>query len=154
FSAEEVGDLNGDGLVDLATFAKGKLRVFVQPTGGGLSVPCVFPATGVTGGDAATSIGDLSGDGGADLAGAEGAGLAGAATVFTQLVGGDKLPTGLGLVASASRVATGSLVTLSGSLSNPGGGCVPTGSVVIHQRDPNDVETVVDTVPLGGDLSF
>jgi Bacterial Ig-like domain (group 3)/FG-GAP-like repeat len=155
FSAKEVGDLNGDGLVDLATFTKGKLRVYVQPTGGGLSPPCVFPAKGVTGGDAATSVGDLSGDGGVDLAGAEGAGQVGAATVFTQLMGGDMLPTGLSLVASASRVATGSVVALSGTLSNPDGGCALTsGTVTIHQRDPNDVETIVGTVPLDGDLGF
>jgi Bacterial Ig-like domain (group 3)/FG-GAP-like repeat len=153
--AKEVGDLNDDGLVDLATFAKHKLRVYVQQTGGGLSPACVFPANGVTGGDAATSIGDLNGDGGADLAGAEGAGLAGAATVFTQLMGGDTLPMDLSLVASASKVATGSSVTLSGTLSNPDGGCaLTTGTVTIHQRDPNDVTSVVDTVPLDGDLGF
>jgi hypothetical protein len=154
FSAKEVGDLNGDGLVDVATFKKGKLRVYVQQDAGGLSSPCVFPATDVTGADAATSIGDLTGDGGADVAGAEGGGQAGAATVFTQLMGSDRLSTSLSLIASASRVAPGSRVTLSGTLSNPDGGCVPTGSVAIHQRDPNDVETVVDTVPLDGGLSF
>jgi Bacterial Ig-like domain (group 3)/FG-GAP-like repeat len=154
FAAEETGDLNGDGLADLATFAKGKLRVYVQQTGGGLSPPCVFPAKRVVGGDAATSIGDLSGDGGADMAGAEGAGQVGAATIFTQLTGGDRLPTGLSLIASASRVTFGSGVTLSGTLSSPDGGCTPTGTVAIHQRDPNDGETIIDTVPLDADLGF
>jgi Bacterial Ig-like domain (group 3) len=69
-------------------------------------------------------------------------------------MGGDTLPTGLSLVASASRVATGSPVTLSGMLSNPDGGCVPTGSVAIHQLDPTDAETIVGIVALGGDLGF
>jgi FG-GAP-like repeat len=154
FAAKEVGDLNDDGLVDLATFNKGKLRIYVQPSAGGLSSPCVFPAPAVSGGDAATSLGDLTGDGAADLAGAEGAGQVGGATVFTQLAGGQKLPTSLSLVASTSSIAFGSAVTLSGTLSNPDGGCVPTGSVAIHQRDPDGVETVVDTVPLAGDLTY
>jgi hypothetical protein len=154
FAAKEVGDLNDDGLVDLATFGKGKLRVYVQATDGGLSSPCAFPAANVAGGDAATSIGDLTGDGAADLAGAEGAGQVGGATVFTQLADGQKLPTSLSLEASTSSIAFGSSVTLSGALSNPAGGCVPGGSVAIHQRDPDEVETVVDTVPLAGDLTY
>jgi hypothetical protein len=155
FAAKEVGDLNDDGLVDLATFNdRGKLRIYVQPSTGGLSSPCAFPAPAVSGGDAATSIGDLTGDGAADLAGAEGAGQVGGATVFTQLAGGQKLPTSLSLVASTASIAFGSSVTLSGALSNSAGGCVPGGSVTIHQRDPDDVETVVDTVPLAGDLTF
>jgi Bacterial Ig-like domain (group 3)/FG-GAP-like repeat len=156
FAAKEVGDLNDDGLVDLATFNnRGKLRIYVQPSTGGLSSPCVFPAPAVSGSDAATSIGDLTGDG----AGGPGGGAGprprgGGATVFTQLVGGQRLPTSLSLVASTASIAFGSSVTLSGALSNPAGGCVPGGSVTIHQRDPDDVETVVDTVPLGGDLTF
>jgi hypothetical protein len=70
-------------------------------------------------------------------------------------LGSDKLPTSLSLVASASKVTTGSSVTLSGTLSNPDGGCALTsGTVTIHQRDPNDVESVVDTASLDGDFGF
>ena len=86
FTAEEVGDLNGDGHDDVATLsAAGILRVYVQPDGGGLSAPCSFPAVDASGDDASTSIGDLSGDGGAGTAAAEGGGDLGAATVFRQL---------------------------------------------------------------------
>src|SRR5205823_6807748 len=80
FTAEEVGDLNADGTDDLAAFTNGKLRVY-SGTSLGLTAPCVFPATGVDGTDAATSIGDLTDDGAADLAAAEGGGQNGAATV-------------------------------------------------------------------------
>jgi hypothetical protein len=154
FTAEEVGDLNGDGHDDVATLsAAGILRVYVQPDGGGLSAPCSFPAADASGDDASTSIGDLSGDGGAGIAAAEGGGHLGAATVFRQLTGAERLPTSLSLEPSATSTVYGTPVTLTGSLSNPDGGCLRTGSVVIHRSGPVG-GTVVDTVPLGSDLTF
>ena len=154
FDAKEIGDLNDDGLTDVATFRNGVVRIYVQQNAGGLAAPCSFPATDVTGGDPSTAVGDLAGDGAADLAGAEGVGEVGGATVFTQLAGGQKLATSLSLALSASTIGFGSTVTLSGALSSPEGGCVPSGSVTIHQRDPHDVESVIGTAPLGADLSF
>ena len=44
-SAKEVGDLNDDGLADLATFGTdGFLRIYLQQAGGGLGAACLFPA--------------------------------------------------------------------------------------------------------------
>ena len=154
FDAKEIGDLNDDGLTDVATFRNGVVRVYVQQNAGGLAPPCSFPATDVTGGDPSTSVGDLTADGAADLAGAEGAGEVGGSTVFTQISGGQKLATSLSLALSASTIGFGSTVTLSGALSSPEGGCVPSGSVTIHQRDPHEIESVVGTAPLGADLSY
>ena len=155
FTAEEVGDLNGDGHDDVATLsAAGILRVYVQPDGGGLSAPCSFPAADASGDDASTSIGDLSGDGGAEIAAAEGGGGLGAATVFRQLTGTEKLPTSLSLEPSATSTVYGTPVTLTGALSNPAGGCLRTGSVAIHRSGPVGGTLVVGTVPLGPDGSF
>jgi hypothetical protein len=154
FSAKEVGDLNGDGHDDVATLsADGTLRVYVQQDVGGLGAPCSFPAPDASGDDAATSIGDLTGDGAAEIAAAEGGGDLGAATVFRQLTDGEKLTTSLSLAPSTSSTVYGDTVTLSGALSNPDGGCLRTGSVVIHRSGPVG-GTVVDTVPLGSDLTF
>ena len=155
FTAEEVGDLNGDGHDDVATLsAAGILRVYVQPDGGGLSAPCSFPAADASGDDASTSIGDLSGDGGAEIAAAEGGGDLGAATVFRQLTGVQKLPTSLSLEPSATSIVYGATVTLTGALSNPAGGCLRTGSVAIHRSGPVGGTVVVGTVPLDPDGSF
>ena len=155
FTAEEVGDLNGDGHDDVATLsAAGILRVYVQPEGGGLSAPCSFPAADASGDDASTSIGDLSGDGGAEIAAAEGGGDLGAATVFRQLTGAERLPTSLSLEPSATSTVYGAPVTLTGALSNPAGGCLRTGSVVIHRSGPVGGTVVVGTVPLDPDGSF
>ena len=155
FTAEEVGDLNGDGHDDVATLsAAGILRVYVQPDGGGLSAPCSFPAADASGDDASTSIGDLSGDGGAEIAAAEGGGDLGAATVFQQLTGAEKLQTSLSLEPSATSIVHGAPVTLTGALSNPAGGCLRTGSVAIHRSGPVGGTVVVGTVPLDPDGSF
>ncbi len=155
FTAKEVGDLNGDGHDDVATLsADGTLRVYVQQDGGGLGEPCSFPAPDASGNDAATSIGDLTGDGGAEIAAAEGGGDLGAATVFRQLTGGQKLVTSLSLVSSASSLLFGNAVTLSGALSNPDGGCLRTGSASIHRSGPVGGTVVVDTVPLEQDGTF
>ena len=155
FSAKEVGDLNGDGHDDVATLsADGTLRVYVQQDGGGLGAPCSFPAPGASGDDAATSIGDLTGDGAAEIAAADGGGVLGGATVFRQLTGAQKLATALSLAASASSIVYGDVVTLSGALSNPDGGCLRTGSVEIHRSGPVGGTVVVDSVPLGSDLTF
>ena len=155
FTAEEVGDLNGDGHDDVATLsAAGILRVYVQPDGGGLSAPCSFPAADASGDDASTSIGDLSGDGGAEIAAAEGGGDLGAATVFRQLTGAEKLPTSLSLEPSATSTVYGVPVTLTGALSNPAGGCLRTGSVAINRSGPVGGTVVVGTVPLEADGSF
>jgi hypothetical protein len=155
FTAKEVGDLNGDGHEDVATLsAAGILRVYVQPDGGGLSAPCSFPAADASGDDASTSIGDLSGDGGAEIAAAEGGGDQGAATVFRQLRGTEKLPTSLSLEPSATSIVYGAPVTLTGALSNPDGGCLRTGSVAIHRSGPVGGTAVVGTVPLDPDGSF
>jgi hypothetical protein len=155
FTAEEVGDLNGDGHDDVATLsAAGILRVYVQPDGGGLSAPCSFPAADASGDDASTSIGDLSGDGRAEIAAAEGGGDLGAATVFRQLTGAEKLPTSLSLEPSATSTVYGAPVTLTGALSNPAGGCLRTGSVAIHRSGPVGGTIVVGTVPLDPDGSF
>ncbi len=154
FSAKEVGDLNGDGRDDVATLsADGVVRVYVQQDGGGLGAPCAFPAPDASGDDAATSIGDLTGDAAAEIAAADGGGDLGAATVFRQLTGGQKLVTSLSLAPTASSIVYGDTVTLSGALSNPDGGCLRTGSVVIHRSGPVG-GTVVDTVTLGPDLTF
>src|SRR5207247_497503 len=68
FSANVVGDLNGDGHDDVAALsADGTLRLYVQQDGGGLGAPCSFPAPDASGDDAATSIGDLTGDGAAEI---------------------------------------------------------------------------------------
>ena len=155
FTAKEVGDLNGDGRDDVATLtADGTLRVYVQQDGGGLSAPCSFPAPHASGDDAATSIGDLTGDGGAEIAAAEGGGDLGAATVFRQLTGAQKLTTSLSLAPSASSIVYGATVTLSGALTDPGGGCLRTGSVTIYRSGPVGGTVVVDTAPLGADLTF
>jgi hypothetical protein len=155
FSAKEVGDLNGDGHDDVATLSgDGTVRVYVQQDGGGLGAPCSFPAPDASGDDAATSIGDLTGDGAAEIAAAEGDGDLGAATVFRQLTGAEKLTTALSLAPSTSSIVYGDTVTLSGALSNPDGGCLRTGSVAIHRSGPVGGTVVVDTVPLGSDLTF
>jgi hypothetical protein len=74
--------------------------------------------------------------------------------VFTQLVGSQKLATSLSLTSSASSITYGGQVTLSGSLSNPNGGCVHPGSIAIHRTDPGGATSVVGTTPLADDLSF
>src|SRR5439155_11441027 len=85
FTAKEVGDLNGDGHDDVATLsADGPLRVDVQQDGGGLGEPCSFPAPDASGDDAATSIGDLTGDGATAIAAAERAADLGGAPSFPQ----------------------------------------------------------------------
>jgi len=155
FTAKEVGDLNGDGHDDVATLsAAGVLRVYVQADGGGLSAPCSFPAVDASGDDASTSIGDLTGDGGAEIAAAEGGGALGAATVFRQLTGAEMLPTSLSLEPSATSIVYGATVALTGALSNPDGGCLRTGSVAIQRSGPVGGTIVVGTVPLDPDGSF
>ena len=155
FSAKEVGDLNGDGHDDVAALsADGTLRLYVQQDGGGLGAPCSFPAPDASGDDAATSIGDLTGDGAAEIAAAEGGGDLGGATVFRQLTGAQKLATALSLAPSASSILYGATVTLTGALTNPEGGCLRTGSVKIYRSGPVGGTAVVATVPLGADLTF
>jgi Bacterial Ig-like domain (group 3) len=155
FSAKEVGDLNGDGHDDVATLSTdGTLRVYVQQDGGGLGAPCSFPAPDASGDDTATSIGDLSGEGGPEIAAAEGGGDLGAATVFRQLTGAEALPTSLSLEPSATSTVYGAPVTLTGALSNPAGGCLRTGSVAIHRSGPVGGTVGVGTVPLDPDGSF
>ena len=152
-SAKEVGDLNGDDLADLATFGTdGSVRIYLQQTGGGLGAACAFPGQATPGGDAATSIGDLTADGAADLVDADLAGTSGGAWLYRQLTGTELLPTSIDAIASKTTMRAGKSVTISGTFSNPDGGCLRNGSVTLERTGPGGA--VLDDVAIASDGSF
>ena len=145
--AKEVGDLNGDDLADLATFGTdGSLRVYLQQTGGGLGAACIFPGQSTPGGDAATAVGDVTGDGEADLVDAE---LAGGAWLHRQLTGTELLATSIDATASKTTMSVGKRVRISGTFHDPDGGCLRNGSVTLTRSG-----TALDDVAIGSDGSF
>ncbi len=158
-----LADVNHDGASDVVAAEVGGSLGWAIGNGDGtfgtfssvgLGAPCSFPAPQASGDDAATSMGDLTGDGAAEIAVAEGGGDLGAATVFRQLTGAQKLTTSLSLAPSASSIVYGATVTLSGALTNPGGGCLRSGSVTVYRSGAVGGTVVVGTVPLGSDLTF
>ena len=152
-SAKEVGDLNDDGLADLATFgADGSLQIYLQQTGGGLGAACSFPSETTPGGDPATAIGELTGDGAADLVDADVAGTSGGAWLYRQLTGTELLSTSIHAVASKSTMRVGRSVTISGKFHDPDGGCLRNGSVTLTRTGPGP--TVHDDVTIGAGGSF
>jgi hypothetical protein len=153
-AAKEVADLNGDGRADLATFGDdGLLRIYVQLGAGGLGWACSFPGTTTPGGDAATSTGDLTADGAADIADADVGGTSGGAWLFRQLTGSDRLSTSVDAVAAKPSIQVGKTVTISGTLQNPGGGCLRENTVSLQRTGPDGT---VDLGPatLGSDGAF
>jgi hypothetical protein len=152
-SAKEVGDLNDDGLADLATFGTdGTVQIYLQQTGGGLGAACAFPTETTPGGDAATAIGELTGDGAADLADADIAGTSGGAWLYRQLTGTELLSTSIDAVASRSTMRVGRSVTISGTFHNPDGGCLRNSLVTLTRTGPGP--TVLDDVAIGAGGSF
>ncbi len=152
-SAKEVGDLNDDGLADLATFGTdGSVRIYLQQTGGGLGAACSFPAETTPGGDAATAIGELTGDGAADLVDADVAGTSGGAWLYRQLTGTELLPTSIDASASRSTMRVGRSVAISGTFHNPDGGCLRNGSVTLTRTGPGP--TVHEDIAIGAGGSF
>ncbi|MEP6759338.1 MAG: FG-GAP-like repeat-containing protein [Actinomycetota bacterium] len=153
FSAKEVGDLNGDGLADLATFgADGLVRIYLQQDVGGLGPACVFPAAVTLGDDAATAIGDVTGDGAIDLVEADGTSSSGGASLYRQLTGTDRLPTSIDAAATRTTMQVGKSVKFSGTFSNPDGGCLRNGSVTLTRSGPGG--SVPNDVAFGSDGSF
>lgn len=152
-SSKEVGDLNGDDLADLATFgADGSVQIYLQQTGGGLGAACVFPGQAAPGGDAATAIGDVTGDGETDLVDADLAGASGGAWLYRQLTGTELLPTSIDASASKATMRVGKSVKISGTFHNPDGGCLRNGSVTLTRTGPG--ATVLQDVAIGSDGSF
>ena len=153
-AAKEVGDLNGDGRVDLATFGTdGWLRVYVQQSAGGLAAACLFPASTTPGTDAATSSGDLTDDGAADLVDADVAGTSGGAWLFRQLTGTELLPTSIVAAASRATMRVGKTVTISGTFSNPDGGCLHADTVSLTRTGPGGT-VGLGSGAIGADGSF
>jgi hypothetical protein len=152
-SAKEVGDLNGDNLADLATFGTdGSVRIYLQQAGGGLGAACAFPGQATPGGDAATAIGDLSGDGATDLVDADVAGTSGGAWLSRQLTGTELLATSIDAVASKTRMRAGKSVAVSGTFHDPDGGCLRNGSVTLTRTGPGG--TVLDGFAIASDGTF
>ncbi len=153
--SEEVADLNGDGLPDLAAFGSdGSLRVYLQQATGGLGAPCIFPGAASPGGDAATSAGDLTGDGAADIADADVGGTSGGAWIFRQLTGGASLPTSVDANVSTHSVAYNKAVTISGTFHNPGGGCLRNDSVSLERSGPGGGTLDLGPTQVAADGSF
>jgi len=154
--AKEVADLNGDGLLDLATFGDdGSLRVFLQQNGGGLGAPCIFPGTASPGGDAATSTGDVTADGAVDIADADVDGTSGGGWLFRQLTGDAKLATSVDASASASTVGYNSAIDITGTFHNPGGGCLRDDTVSLHRSGPDGTFDLGPTdIAADGSFSF
>ena len=149
-SAKEVGDLNDDGLADLATFGTdGSVQIYLQQTGGGLGAACSFPSETTPGGDAATAIGELTGDGATDLVDADVAGTSGGAWLYRQLTGTELLSTSIDAVASKSTMRVGKSVAISGTFHDPDGGCLRNGSVTLTRTGPGP--TVLDDVAIGAE---
>ncbi len=73
----EVGDLNGDGRLDVVTLHEAweKAGVYLQDTDGTLTAERLFPAPYAQHTKKALDIGDVTGDGRADVVWAEGGGL-------------------------------------------------------------------------------
>jgi hypothetical protein len=137
-SAKEVADLNGDGLVDLATFGgDGFLRIYLQQSDGGLGAACSFPGTSTPGDDAATSTGDQTSDGAADIVDADVGGTSGGAWLFEQLTGGALLTTSVDALASKTSMQVFHPVTISGTFHNSEGGCLRQGSVSLSRSGPD-----------------
>jgi len=152
-SAKEVGDLNGDDLPDLATFGTdGSVRIYLQQTGGGLGDACVFPGQTAPGGDAATAVGDVTGDGATDLVDADIAGTSGGAWLYRQLTGTDLLATSIDATASKATMRVGKSVMISGTFHDPDGGCLSNGSATLTRTGPGG--TVLDDAAMGVDGSF
>jgi hypothetical protein len=152
-SAKEVGDLNDDGLADLATFGTdGSVQIYLQQTSGGLGAACSFPSETTPGGDPATAIGELTGDGAADLVDADLAGTSGGAWLYRQLTGTELLSTSIDAVASKSTMRVGRSVAISGTFHDPDGGCLRNGSVTLTRTGPGP--TVHDDVVIGAGGSF
>jgi hypothetical protein len=151
----EVADLNGDGRIDLATFADdGMLRIYAQQTGGGLGQACSFPTgTSTPGDDAATSAGDLTSDGAADLVDADLGGTSGGARLFRQLTGGDRLATSVQAAASKATLQVDKAVTISGTFHSPNGGCLRVDSVGLS-RTGADGTVDLGSAAYAGDGSF
>ncbi len=150
-SAKEVGDLNDDGLADLATFGSdGSVRIYLQQAGGGLGAACSFPGQAAPGDDAATAIGDLTGDATTDLVDADVAGSPGGAWLYRQLTGTELLPISIDATSSKTTIRASKNLTISGTLDDPEGGCLRNGSVTLT-RTPGGV---VDDAPFGTDGSF
>ena len=150
-SAKEVGDLNDDGLADLATFGSdGSVRIYLQQAGGGLGAACSFPGQATPGDDAATAIGDLTGDATTDLVDADVAGATGGAWLYRQLTGTELLPISIDATPSKTTIRASKKLTISGTLHDPEGGCLRNGSVTL-MRTPGGV---VDDAPIGTDGSF
>jgi hypothetical protein len=142
-AAKEVGDLNDDGLADLATFGSdGSVRIYLQQTGGGLGAACAFPGQTTPGGDAATAIGDVTGDGVTDLVDADVEGASGGAWLYRQLTGTELLVTSI----------DGKSVKISGTFHNPDGGCLRNGTVTLTRTGPGG--TALQDVGVGSDGSF
>jgi FG-GAP-like repeat len=153
--AKEVADLNGDGLPDLAAFGDdGSLRVYLQQDTGGLGAPCTFPGTTSPGGDAATSTGDLTADGAADIADADVGGTSGGAWIFRQLTGGALLPTSVDADVSTHSLAYNKAVTITGTLHNPGGGCLRNDSVSLERSGPGGGTLDLGPTQVAEDGSF
>ena len=154
-AAKEVGDFNGDGRVDLATFGSdGFLRIYAQSSDGGLGSACSFPTgTSTPGDDAATSTGDLTADGAADIVDADIGGTSGGAWLFPQLTGGDLLHTAVDAAPSTPSTHVGQAVTISGTFHSPEGGCLRQDSVSLSRSGP-DGTVDLGTQQYAGDGSF
>jgi len=152
-SAEEVGDLNGDDLADLATFGgDGSVQIYLQQSGGGLGAACSFPGQSVPGGDAATAIGDLTGDGVSDLVDADLTGASGGAWLYRQLMGTELLPTTIDATASKTTMRVGKTVTIAGTFHDPDGGCLRNATVRLTRSGPDGAVPV--DAGIGSDGSF
>ena len=150
-SAKEVGDLNDDGLADLATFGTdGSVRIYLQQTGGGLGAACSFPGQASPGDDAATAIGDLTGDATTDLVDADVAGATGGAWLYRQLTGTELLPISIDATPSKTTIRASRTCRSPARSTIRMGGCLRNGSVTLT-RTPGGV---VDDVPIGTDGSF
>jgi hypothetical protein len=155
-SAKEVADLNGDGMIDLATFgADGLLRIYLQQEAGGLGSACSFPGPDTPGTDAATAAGDLTADGAADLVDADIGGATGGAWLYRQLTGTELLPTSVDAIASKASMRVGKTVTISGTFANPGGGCLREDTVSLTRTgSAGSVDLGSTTIAGDGSFSF
>lgn len=149
-SAWSFGDLNSDGLQDVALFAwgSGVTYVLLQQASGGFAGACPFPAQQEAWAHT-TSIGDVSGDLRDDIAMVDNQYADGTFWVDRQLTPPLALDSSLSL-SSVGYIQTLKPISFTGALVSSGGGCFTAKKVAILRTDASDTTVQVGTATLTG----